>query len=193
MSGGQAITEAFWSWRDYLARIVSRIVPPHEIEDIVQETYVRACQLQKKEAIKSPGAFMATVARNLALDHVKRAEVRLTSRLDDDIDAELGELHRVVDATFHQAVSEEEFAHFCEAVRRLPVQCRKVFILKKVYGHSQREIARVLNLSENTVEKHIARGIKECARYMRDRREADKKKATVHNLHPPAAEGGNRR
>ena len=41
-----------------------------------------------------------------------------------------------------------------EAVRQLPEQCRRVFVLKKVYGYSQREIAKELSLSESTVEKH---------------------------------------
>ena len=39
-------------------------------------------------------------------------------------------------------------------------------MLKKVYGYSQREIARELGLSESTVEKHIAQGIKRCTYFM---------------------------
>jgi DNA-binding CsgD family transcriptional regulator len=39
-------------------------------------------------------------------------------------------------------------------------------VLKKVYGYSQKEIALSLSISENTVEKHIATGIKRCSHYM---------------------------
>lgn len=189
MPGGEVITDAFLSWRDHLARIVSRIVPPHDIEDIVQETYVRACQFKSKEEIKSPRAFMARIARNLALDHIKRAEWRLTSSLDEDAEVQMDLIQRLADEPFHQVASGEEFAHFCEAVRQLPLQCRRAFVLKKVYGHSQREIARELNLSESTVEKHIALGLKRCACYMRQRLEANNSTAR-NSQHPAKQEGG---
>lgn len=189
MPGGEIISDVFLSWRDHLARVVSRIVPPHDIEDIVQETYVRACQFKSKKEIKSPRAFMTRIARNLALDHVKRAEWRLTSSLDENVELQLDRMQKLIDEPFNQVASSEEFAHFCEAVRQLPLQCRRAFVLKKVYGHSQREIARELNLSENTVEKHIALGLKRCARYMRQRLDADN--STARNpQHPATWDGG---
>ena len=70
------------------------------------------------------------------------------------------------DSTFEQVASNEEFALFCEAVRHLPVKCRRVFVLKKVYGYSQIEIAKKLNISIGTVEKHISQGIKRCTYFM---------------------------
>jgi DNA-directed RNA polymerase specialized sigma24 family protein len=41
MPRNKAITEAYLSCRSYLARAVACIVPLREIEDIVQEAYVR--------------------------------------------------------------------------------------------------------------------------------------------------------
>ena len=152
-------------------RVVSRMVPPQDIEDIVQETYVRACQFKSKEDIQSPGAFMTRIARNLAIDHLKRAESRLTYTWNENTETEINAMSSLVDEPYEQVTSREEFALFCEAVRHLPLQCRRVFVLKKVYGHSQREIARKLNLSENTVEKHVAQGLKRCIFYMRQHSE----------------------
>ena len=40
MSNDNPFNEIFLSFRKQLARAVSSIVPPKEIEDIVQETYV---------------------------------------------------------------------------------------------------------------------------------------------------------
>jgi RNA polymerase sigma-70 factor (ECF subfamily) len=174
MPAQESISDIFLSWRDCLARVVSRILPPHEIEDIVQETYVRACQFESQGQIRSPGALMTMIARNLAIDHIKRAESRLVSRFDEDADNGRTMTSNSADEPFNQAASNEEFAHFCEAVRDLPVKCRRVFVLKKVYGYSQREIARELSLSENTVEKHIAKGMKHCTYYMRQNFGPDK-------------------
>ncbi len=44
---------------------MARIVPPHEIEDIVQETYVRICQIENKENITSPKSFMYKMAKKI--------------------------------------------------------------------------------------------------------------------------------
>jgi RNA polymerase sigma factor (sigma-70 family) len=157
----------YLSIREHLARAVSRIVPPKDIEDIVQETYVRLCQVEKKDDIRTPRSFLFKTARNLALDQVKRAESRLAVVSLEELDEPgFTGVEDIIDETYTQVVSNEEFALFCEAVRHLPVQCRRAFVLKKVYGYSQREVARKLNLSESTVEKHIAQGIKRCTYFM---------------------------
>ena len=167
MSNDSLIYKVYLASRRSLWRAVSRIVPPHEIEDIVQETYVRICQIEHKENISSPKSFMFTIARNLALDYQKQANVKHVDHVDDIelIDQLLSDNCR--DEVYDQALSDSEFAMFCEAVRLLPVQCRKVFVLKKVYGFSQREIAVKLRISESTVEKHIATGLKSCTLFMR--------------------------
>jgi RNA polymerase sigma factor (sigma-70 family) len=161
------IADIFQTCRARLARAVSRIVPPQDIEDIVQETYVRVCQYNLRKDVDEPKALMLSVARNLALDHVKRAEYRLTSAFDSDADLELALAPRAVDESFDTVASNEEFSRFCEAVRQLPLQCRRVFVLKKVYGYSQHEIALELGIAESTVEKHIASGMQHCVRYLR--------------------------
>jgi RNA polymerase sigma-70 factor (ECF subfamily) len=190
MPGPETLGDVFLAWRNRLARIVSRLVPPHDVEDVVQETYVRACEFSAKSEIKSAGSFMTRIARNLALDYVKRAEWRLTSPIGEDIDTLLGEASEASAEPFRQVASGEEFGHFCEAVRQLPLPCRKVFVLKKVYGHSQREIAEALNLSENTVEKLIAQGVKQCVLYMREREEAASPRVAES---PPRLRKGSRR
>lgn len=160
------ITNLFVALRSTLARAVSRLVPPKEVEDIVQETYVRVCQVETPEQIQFPRSFMLRTAQNLALDHLKRAETRLNVSLDDELDLELAGYTTRADETFDRVAANQEFGFFCEAVRQLPLQCRKAFVLKKVYGYSQKEIALDLDISENTVEKHIATGIKRCAQFM---------------------------
>lgn len=166
MAGVDSIHDIYLSLRESLGRAQRGIVPPKEIEDIVQETYVRVCQIERKDKITEPRSFLFKIARNLALDHVKRAESRLVVSVEETGEAGFGEAERSGDETYEQVVSNEEFSHFCEAVRQLPVQCRRAFVMKKVYGCSQREIANEMNLSESTVEKHIAQGIKRCTYFM---------------------------
>jgi RNA polymerase sigma-70 factor (ECF subfamily) len=154
----------FMAAKDSMSRMVARIVPPKEIEDIVQETYVRMCQMDKREPVEQQKSFLMKTARNLAFDHLKKAETRLADGVETELDFDNEAL--IHDEVFESIASKEEFAHFCEAVRQLPVQCRRVFVLKKVYGYTQKEIAKEMNLSESTVEKHIAVGFKRCASHM---------------------------
>lgn len=167
MADPDTIHTIYVALRATLARAVTRIVPPKEVEDIVQETYVRVCQANSIDRIRTPRSFLLKTARNLALDHVKSAHFRLSVSADEVSDRAHLVFDRPGDETFAQVSSNEEFANFCEAVKQLPVQCRRAFVLRKVYGYSQREIASAMKLSENTVEKHIATGIRRCAAFMR--------------------------
>jgi len=170
MAETETILSAYMSLRTSLARAVMTIVPPKEIEDIVQETYVRVCQIEKKERITEPRSFLFRTARNLALDYVKKAETRLTAGVDDVDSYTPGASDALRDDTFGEVTSNEEFALFCESVRMLPLKCRRAFVLKKVYGYTQREIAREMKISEKTVEKHISEGIKRCTHFMMQQR-----------------------
>jgi len=168
MSNRENLSSLFMGIQKSLAKVASTIAPPKEIEDIVQETYVRICEISNDETINSPRSFMYRIVKNLALDYVKRAENRLSISLDDNQNAVIQDFFEQAgeDSTFNTVASKEEFELFCKAVRQLPIQCRRVFVMKKVYGYSQKEIAADLNISESTVEKHIAFGIKRCFHYM---------------------------
>lgn len=162
----EKMTQVFISIRNGLARAVGGIVPPKEVEDVVQETYVRVCQVGSDSEIKSPRSFMYKTARNIALNHINRAESRLSESFEDINSSDLGGMQDPDGETLRSVCSDEEFAIFCDAVRSLPVQCRRAFVLKKVYGHSYSEIAEAMNISEKTVEKHIAKGISGCRNFM---------------------------
>jgi RNA polymerase sigma-70 factor (ECF subfamily) len=83
---------------------------------------------------------------------------------DEDTDMWRNAISEPLETT---AQTDEEFLMFCRAVRELPVQCRRVFVLRKVYGLSQQEVARHLGISEATVEKHVAKGVVNSGAYMK--------------------------
>jgi RNA polymerase sigma factor (sigma-70 family) len=157
------LTAAFFDCRTLLARMVGRIVRPHDIEDIVQETFIRCFEAERVRVIRHPRSFMLKTARNLALNHLARADQRLTDRLEDFAGADVSPTTLSAEAT---AEGRQRFLLFCRAVRELPLQCRRAFLLKKVYGFSQRDIADFMELSESTVEKHIIKGLFLCGEFM---------------------------
>jgi RNA polymerase sigma-70 factor (ECF subfamily) len=168
MSGDNKFHVGYLALRRQLTRFASGLVPPREVEDIVQESYVRICEMANTEHVQHPRSYMYRMVRNLALDHIKRAESRLTSSLNDDDDVAVQGYHQDMaeDFTFNKVAAKEEFEMFCHAVRELPLHCRRVFVLKKVYGYSQKEIATELGISESTVEKHIAFAIRRCSHFV---------------------------
>lgn len=192
MSDIDSITSVFIGLRAKLAKAISGIVPPKEIEDIVQETYVRVRQAENLDQIRRPESFLYRTARNLALDHVKRAESRLTDPADDmDSIVSQGLDSKPADLTLQSVVSDEEFSAFCDAVRYLPEQCRRAFVLRKVYGFSQKEIAAMMSISESTVEKHIALGAKRTFQHMKAPGFArGQRGATVSSISGRSSQGG---
>ena len=166
MAHADSFIDVFMALRERISRLVMGIVPPREVEDIVQETYVRVCQLDSKKEVRNLHSYVFRTARNLALDHVKRAESRLVDGCDF-IDELADSNSSRSDSTFEQVASGEEFALFCEAARELPSQCRRAFVLKKVYGYSLKEIAVEMGITEPTVESHIVSGMKRCVEIIR--------------------------
>jgi RNA polymerase sigma factor (sigma-70 family) len=191
MSNEHKLLEVFVALRRKLARAVSKIVPSPEIEDIVQETYVRVSQFERVASIRHPRSFLYRTARNLALDHIKRHESRTSVSLSD-MEEEQGD-SEVLQAgldVHEQLAAKQEFEIFCAAVQELPLQCRRVFVLRKVYGYSQKEIARALEIGESTVEKHIAYGIKRCSSFIAERTEPGEVADFEPRRHRRAMEGG---
>ena len=163
MSG---IGNVFMSCRSSLKRYIARFVHhPQDIEDIVHETFLRTYAAEIKTQIQSPKAFLFRTARNLSLKHLSKSSFKLTDYLGD---MELSEVLIDEVSTENRVEAEEKFAVFCKAVRQLPSQCRRAYILRKVYGLSHKEIAEHLDISTNTVEKHLANGILRCSEFMRN-------------------------
>ncbi len=163
MTPNGSISDVFAAARAQIVRVVSRVVRPADIEDIVQETFVRSYEAARAQKISHPRAFLLKTAWNLALNHVDRSDRRLVDSFEDLPGAEFLTDGETIES---QLESQERMLLFCRAVCELPLQCRRAFLLKKVYGMSQRDIAQYLGLSESTVEKHVAKGILRCWTYL---------------------------
>ena len=57
MAESDRLIDTYIALREQIARLVMHIVPPKEVEDIVQETYVRICQVEHKDASRVPICF----------------------------------------------------------------------------------------------------------------------------------------
>ncbi len=136
-----------------------------DVSDGIQETYARLLSLSDGAlvGIRHPHAFLFAAARNIALEWMRRE--RMIFR---DLMAETGAA-RVLDegpSAYEQLSARQELNLLARAIASLPERCREVLTLRKLYGLSQKEIASRLGISENTVEKHAANGVRLCADYL---------------------------
>lgn len=135
----------------------------HDIDDISQETILRALHAEKNKEIHEPKAFLFGVAKNIARKSLEKKSQSLIDFIEDFGGEEYSSNEPSV---CEQVESRQKMLVFWEAVSGLPPQCQKVFVLKKVHGYSHKEIAKELEISISTVEKHAATGLKRCSEYM---------------------------
>jgi len=150
--------------RASLMRFASRYFwRPQEVEDVVQEAFVKVIEAQHEREIREPRSYLFKTARNLAISELRSGQHRLT----DTIGELLPELDLLQTPTLEQEFeSRQRFDVFCRAVRRLPAQGRRVYILRRVYGYTQKETAEYLGITVKTVEAHQAKAMVRCADYM---------------------------
>ncbi|WP_260926687.1 RNA polymerase sigma factor [Novosphingobium sp. 9] len=141
--------------RRWLAR--SSDIGGDQIDDLVQESYAILVGRTEVDSIRDPRSYLFQVARSVLLQQLRRSRVVALGALDD-----LDRLGAATDmpSPEHQTLARDEFARVAAAIAAMPPQTRRAFQMRRVEGLSQREIAGALGLSENTVEKHIARGIR---------------------------------
>lgn len=157
------LVDIFLEFRPLMYKLIGRIVRPDEVEDIVQEAFVQSYAASRVKKLSNPRAFMLVTAKNIALNYIKRADRRLNCPIEVIFDNEFDALTGSVEDKYQ---AEEKFLIFCRAVHALPISCRRVFIYKKVYGFTQKEIADRLEISTSMVEKHLEKGMAMTVKYM---------------------------
>jgi RNA polymerase sigma factor (sigma-70 family) len=150
--------------RASLVRYTSRYFKrSQDAEEVVQEAFVKIIEAQRKRDIHSPKGYLFRTARNLSLKQLNKKSYKLTDELGDILTEPDLLISKSMEEQFE---ARENFEMFCRAVRALPVKCRRAFVLCRVYGYSQKEIAVHMGIGQKAVESHITRAIRRCADFM---------------------------
>lgn len=125
-----------------------------DVEDLVQETFVRAMDsLFRGRRVDHPRAFLLRIARNLCIDAARRrkAWLRLAPRLRDD----------AAEASHEQAVVLDAWvADVLARLERANRAYHDVVVLRGLQGLSSEEAAHVLGWTPNHVNVAYHRALK---------------------------------
>jgi RNA polymerase sigma-70 factor (ECF subfamily) len=146
-----------------LAWVRSRFPQVVDVENLVQESLIRALHARETVREAAVKSFLFATARNLAIDQLRRRQIAAIEPL-----AEIESLS-VLDeepTAAESAARRQELELLTQAIQSLPERCRQVLTLRKIYGLPQREIATLLGISEHTVEAQVANGMRRCTEFL---------------------------
>jgi RNA polymerase sigma-70 factor, ECF subfamily len=146
-----------------VARFVASVGARRDVEDLVQETFVRAFgSLDSFRGESSLRTWLFTIARRLLVDR-RRSERRRGGGLTMQV--EVQDVDAVTEYTALDAVvADETERRMREAMARLTPTQREVFTLRVAEGMSYREIAEAAETTEGAARVHYhnaMRAIKE--------------------------------
>jgi len=164
-SPSELFTKLFAESRQALHRYILRFVGSSETaKEIVQEAFLRT--YRERDTVTTLRAFLFSTARNLAANeyrHRRTVERGVVGDLDDSrVKLECESLEAGL-------LRDERNRLIQEAIDRLPPQCRAAFTLRVFHECSYKEVADRLGISAKTVEKHIARGLRETHSFLKRR------------------------
>ena len=145
----RAATELVARHAQALARFAGSFGAADDVDDLVQDTFVRA--FQSLDGFRGDSSFrtwLFTIERRLLLDR-RRAETRRPSR----VEVQEGDAATEYDA-LDSMVAGEAASRVQQAMKRLSPTQREVFTLRVAQGLSYREIAELVGTTEGAARVH---------------------------------------
>lgn len=154
----QDLAQVFGEHRASLQGFLRKRLRDGEVEDAMQETYLRLLNYQAQHLVEQPSVLLYRIAEHVALDLARRARShRVTAHCPlDDV-----QLLAETPSQEQQVSACQELERLVEAVERLTPRCQEVFLLSRMEGMSYPQIAAHCGISVKMVEKHISRALAE--------------------------------
>lgn len=131
-------------------------------QEITQEVFLNLwLNREKIECINGIRAFLYTFAKSNCLNHIRHERIihnyanKYLHEYEQNVNCEILE---TFDFRSLQYTELENLVQ--KAINDLSVKCRQVFILRRIEGKSNKEIADELNISVKAVEANMTRALK---------------------------------
>jgi RNA polymerase sigma-70 factor (ECF subfamily) len=144
--------------------VLRQVKTPAAAQDLTQEVFLRI--IESASSFKHEAKFTTwayTIARNLCIDHLRKASYRRHPSLDQQtsdsgegptLGEQVADLHPRA-STERGAISSEIQVRVVAAIEALPSEQREVFLLRQVGNLAFQDIAQITETSENTVKSRM--------------------------------------
>lgn len=141
-------------YRVLLGTAINILRDPEAGRDMAQEVFYQLWKNREKLDIHSTvAAYLKRAVINRSLNHIKaRKPLVDAEQMPEEPDRQASP----VDALAHQELQEALEA----ALQTLPERCRTIFVMKRLEGMRQKEIAEILQISPKTVENQITKALR---------------------------------
>lgn len=130
-----------------------------DAEDVAQEAVVRVHQAAAATEIRSPEAFVTTVATRLAIDQLRRSRVRREDYVGPWLPEPVSE-DPLGDGALHAELADTLSFALLTLLEALGPAERAAFLLHDGFGYGYDEIAEMLHRSEAACRQLVSRGRK---------------------------------
>lgn len=135
----------------------------HSIEDIMQDTFLKIfIHADSGEKIKEPRPYLATIAKNIILNQIRR------KKIEEDYLRLLAEQEEALDCSPEQIVTVLEILHrVADILARLPERQRLAMIMHYIEEMPQTAIASRFAVSRKTIQLDLAKALLFCHRQLK--------------------------
>jgi len=156
-----AITDLVGRYQHRLYRFLVRMVgDPATAEDLFQQTWIRLMEkIGSYDARRSFEAWLFAIARNLAIDHLRRRRGISLDELDDSGRAPVERLEAAGQDALSQLLDFERGALLAAAIGELPAIHREVLTLRFEEDMKLEQIAEVAGVPLSTVKSRLHRAL----------------------------------
>lgn len=131
-----------------------------DVPDVAQEVFLRLLRVEDYGSIRSPEAYLFTVASHVIHQHAAR---QLASPIEPDpADAFIDSHTRPSDNPQTRLELEQQIDSLQRALDELPPRLASTLVLARLNDKSLEEIAIELGVSRESVKKYLARALQHC-------------------------------
>lgn len=136
--------------------LTRKVRDPQLAADLVQESFLRLAEQQGREHIDNTPAYLYRTAHNLMIDHVRQQQRRKTDSVPHEA------LEGIIEdspSLEQNAATDQHMRRLRAALAELPPRTQDVFRLNRLEGMTHAEVARHLDISDSSVQKHLAKAL----------------------------------
>lgn len=130
-------------------------------QDIVQDVFVKVWEKRLEIETINLEAFLFKLVRNRCIDYIKYLKVVNNRMQQIQLSSKYEELYRIdfIGDEPYVLIEQELKQKIEKTIESLPERCREVFILSRMNGLKNKEIAEKLGINIKNVERHLTRAL----------------------------------